>query len=130
MAGVQLGASTSREIWEANFATSCLLLEQSYLGVATKSFQAGLIGFDLLDGVTKQTKVVTRKEQALTLVTTLFRKINSHPTEASDVMKKFLEILEKEATLDKLRIELGSNRTEIYAFCFLYSYAYAYISYI
>ena len=128
MASAVLEASTSREqrIWEANFATCCLLLEQSYLGVATKSFQAGLIGFQLMDAVTNETLIVTRKQQALTLVTTLYRQMEATPTEASNVMKNFLEILEKDASLGNLRKQLGSNRIEAHTFYFLHSVMYSY----
>ena len=120
--------SFEERTWEANFATCCLLLEQSCLSVATKSFQTGLIPVELFEAVTNRTLVVTRKQQMLALITALYGQMQAKPTEASSMMKSFLEILEKEVSLDHLRQHLGLNLIEVYlctctsTFCFLHTF--------
>ena len=125
MANAAPDAPASREqaSWEANIASSCQLLEPSYLSVATAAFQTGLIAFDMMGAVTRKNLIVTKKEQALTLVTTLYLKMLSRPTEASNVMEKFSKILGKEAALDSLREELGSYRTRTRLFCAVWKFA-------
>ena len=100
--------SREQKSWKKNFDASRRLLEQSYQTVAEGAFSESLIEFELMDAVANNEVIVTKKEQAQILVTELYRIMKTSPTEAGNVMTKFLKILEGHPTLDNLRKELSS----------------------
>ena len=117
-------ASLSREeqAWNSSFHTMSIMLEQSYLSVANATFQEGLITFELLDVVASDKLVVTSKEQTMSLLICLMKKMQSGPETADRIMATFIDVLKTESSLDSVTSELRKIRNIVYLFALFYMF--------
>ena len=107
-------SSREEQAWMSSFHTLSRLLEQSYLSVANAAFQEGLISFELLDRVATDKLIVTSKEQTMSLLVSLMKKMQRRPETASGVMATFIEVLQTESTLDSVVSDLRKIQNNVF----------------
>ena len=103
--------SLQYSVFEKNMALMTKVLETSYLPLATSAFSAGLIGRDLLRGVTTKNLTTTPSERMLMLLIEVQTRIADAKDrkEARAIMKTFLDIVKEDAAHKFMAKRIGKR---------------------
>ena len=103
--------SLQYSVFEKNMALMTKVLETSYLPLATSAFSAGLIGRDLLRGVTTKNLTTTPSERMLMLLIEVQTRVADAKDrkEARAIMKTFLDIVKEDAAHKFMAKRIGKR---------------------
>ena len=108
--------SLQYSVFEKNMALMTKVLETSYLPLATSAFSAGLIGRDLLRGVTTKNLTTTPSERMLMLLIEVQTRIADarDRKEARAIMKTFLDIVKEDAAHKFMAKRIGKRYVRVF----------------
>ena len=104
--------SLAQRVFEENMAMAAMVLNASYLNLATNAVSVGLINMDLVRGVTTKNLTTTPSERMLTLLIEIYTKLATakNSKEAKKIMKTFLDIVKADAAYRSLVKRIGKQK--------------------
>ena len=112
----QQAKSVAQRVFEENLAMAAMVLNASYLSMATHAVSVGLINMDLVRGVTTKNLTTTPSERMVMLLIEIYAKLTTakNAETSKKIMKTFLDIVKAEPAYKPLVKRIGKQTDSLF----------------